>query len=65
MSRTVECPDCHRPAAVLGGFTVPGRDGPVDYLRIRCTGALTLLVPAAGSVLHERDGRDPVQRHAV
>lgn len=46
MSRTVECPDCHRTAVVLGGFTVTGHDGPVEYLRIRCAGALALLVPA-------------------
>lgn len=65
MNRTVDCPDCHRTAAVLGEFTVPGRNGPVGYLRIRCSGALALLVPAAGSVLHERDGGDPVQRHPV
>lgn len=46
MSRTVECPDCHRTAVVLGRFTAAGPGGPVEYLRIRCAGALTLLVPA-------------------
>jgi hypothetical protein len=47
MNRTVECPDCRHTAVVLGEFTVPGRNGPVAYLRIRCSGALALLVPAA------------------
>jgi hypothetical protein len=46
MPSTVPCPDCHRPATVLGGFTTGGADNPSEFLRIRCTGLLTLLVPA-------------------
>lgn len=45
MSPIVECPDCRRTAVVLNSFTVTGHDGPVEYLRIRCAGALALLVP--------------------
>lgn len=43
---TVTCPDCARPATVLGRFTLGGVEGH-EYLRIRCAGALTLLVAAA------------------
>ncbi len=47
MSSTVQCPDCHRPATVLSRFTTGGGENPSEFLRIRCTGLLTLLVPAA------------------
>ena len=46
MNGTVSCPDCAGPATVLGRFTTAGPDGP-EYVRIRCGGALTLLVAAA------------------
>jgi ribosomal protein S27E len=46
MPSTVQCPDCHRPATVLGRFTTGGADNPSEFLRIRCAGLLTLLVPA-------------------
>ena len=47
MSSTVTCPDCARPAAVLGRFDLPSATGPVVYLRIRCAGSLSLIVAAA------------------
>ena len=47
MSTTVTCPDCARPAVVLGRFHLPGAAGPVEYLRIRCAGSLSLIVAAA------------------
>ena len=46
MPSTVPCPDCHRPARVLGRFTTGSADNPSEFLRIQCTGLLTLLVPA-------------------
>ena len=49
MSSTVTCPDCARPAVVLGRFDLPSATGPVAYLRIRCAGSLSLIV-AAGEV---------------
>ncbi len=45
MTSTVSCPDCGRPAEVTSRFTLGGADG-TEYLRIRCRGALALLVPA-------------------
>jgi hypothetical protein len=47
MSSTVTCPDCARPAVVLGRFDLPSAAGPVAYLRIRCAGSLSLIVAAA------------------
>ena len=47
MSTTVTCPDCARPAVVLGRFHLPSAAGPVEYLRIRCAGSLSLIVAAA------------------
>jgi len=47
MSTTVNCPDCARPAVVLGRFQLQGAAGPVEYLRIRCAGSLSLIVAAA------------------
>jgi hypothetical protein len=47
MSSTVTCPDCARPAVVLGRFDLQTADGPVAYLRIRCAGSLALIVAAA------------------
>ena len=47
MSTTVTCPDCARPAVVLGRFDLPTATGPVEYLRIRCAGSLSLIVAAA------------------
>ena len=44
---SVACPDCAGAATVLSRFTLPGADGPVEYLRIRCSGPLTLLIPVA------------------
>jgi hypothetical protein len=39
---TVACPECGLQATVLVRFTNAG----VEYLRIRCTGSLTMLVAA-------------------
>jgi hypothetical protein len=47
MTSTVPCPDCHRPATVIGRFTTGSAEDPTEFLRIRCTGLLTLLVSAA------------------
>jgi hypothetical protein len=47
MSSTVTCPDCGRPAVVLGRFDLQTASGPVVYLRIRCAGSLSLIVAAA------------------
>ena len=47
MSNTVTCPNCGRPAVVLGRFDLPSATGPVEYLRIRCAGSLSLIVVAA------------------
>ena len=47
MSSTVTCPDCARPAVVLGRFHLQTALGPVEYLRIRCAGFLSLIVNAA------------------
>ena len=44
---TVTCPDCAHPAVVLGRFDLPSAGGPVEYLRIRCSGSLSLIVAAA------------------
>lgn len=46
MSSTVTCPDCGRPAVVLGRFDLQTAGGPVEYLRIRCAGSLSLIVAA-------------------
>jgi ribosomal protein S27E len=55
VTSTVPCPDCDRTATVLGRFTLPGPDGPAEFLRVRCAGPLTLLVPVA-------EVRQPVER---
>ena len=47
MLSTVTCPDCGRPAVVLGRFDLHTATGPVEYLRIRCAGSLSLIVVAA------------------
>ena len=47
MPNTVPCPDCHRPATVVGRFTTGGADNPSEFLRIQCAGLLTLLIPAS------------------
>ena len=47
MFSTVTCPDCGRPAVVLGRFDLRTAAGPVEYLRIRCAGSLSLIVAAA------------------
>lgn len=47
MNPTVTCPDCARPATVLDRFVLPSASGPVEYLRIRCSGSLSLIVAAA------------------
>jgi hypothetical protein len=60
MSSTVTCPDCARPAVVLGRFDLPSATGPVEYLRIRCAGSLSLIVAAA-----EVDQRRSVSRDRV
>jgi hypothetical protein len=44
---TVTCPDCGRSAVVLGRFDRSSAGGPVEYLRIRCSGSLSLIVAAA------------------
>ena len=46
MTSTVSCPECHRPATVLDRFMLAGTRGPVEYLRIRCSGLLSVLVAA-------------------
>ena len=46
MSSTVTCPDCARRAVVLGRFDLQTATGPVEYLRIRCAGSLSLIVAA-------------------
>ena len=47
MSSTVTCPDCARPAVVLGRFALHTATGTIEYLRIRCAGSLSLIVAAA------------------
>ena len=47
MYSTVTCPDCGRPAVVLGRFDLRTAGGPVEYLRIRCAGSLSLIVAVA------------------
>ena len=47
MFSTVTCPDCGRPAVVLGRFDLHNATGSVEYLRIRCAGSLSLIVAAA------------------
>jgi hypothetical protein len=48
MTTTVSCPECHHAATVLGRFTQVTPAGErVEYLRIRCTGLLSVLVTAA------------------
>jgi hypothetical protein len=47
MPITVTCPDCARPAVVLGRFDRQTASGPVAYLRIRSTGSVSLIVAAA------------------
>jgi len=44
MTRTVPCPECHRPANLLDSFTLQRRTGPVRYLRVQCEGPLSFLV---------------------
>lgn len=46
MTGTVYCPECHRAATVLDRFTLAGAAGPVAYLRIRCSGLLSVLIRA-------------------
>jgi hypothetical protein len=47
MYSTVTCPDCGRPAVVLGRFDLHTATGSVEYLRIRCAGSLSLIVAVA------------------
>ena len=47
MYSTVTCPDCGRPAVVLGRFDLHTATGSVEYLRIRCAGSLSLVVAVA------------------
>ena len=44
MTRTVLCPECHRPARVVDTFTVQRSAGPVEFLRVQCAGTLSFLV---------------------
>lgn len=46
MVTLVPCPECGREATVIDSFAMPGRHGPVEYLRLRCAGPLSLLVVA-------------------
>jgi hypothetical protein len=46
MTRTVPCPECHRPARVVDSFTVQRATGPVTFLRVQCDGTLSFLVNA-------------------
>jgi hypothetical protein len=47
MTAIVICPECHHAVTVLGRFTQITPSGVhVEYLRIRCTGLLTVLVTA-------------------
>lgn len=57
MTSTVHCPECHRAATVLDRFTLAGSGGPVEYLRIRCSGLLSVLIRA--------DEVEPVARELV
>jgi hypothetical protein len=61
MTTTVTCPDCSRPAVVLGRFDLPSAAGPVAYLRIRCSGSLSLIVAAAEVAEAEPAGADRVR----
>jgi hypothetical protein len=47
MYSTVTCPDCGRPAVVLGRFDLHTATDSVEYLRIRCAGSLSLIVAVA------------------
>ena len=44
MTRTVPCPERHRPAQVLDSFTLDRATGPVRYLRVQCEGPPPFLV---------------------
>lgn len=46
MVSTVPCPECGNEATVIDSFVLAGRNGPVEYLRLRCDGMLSLLVAA-------------------
>jgi hypothetical protein len=46
MTRTVSCPECHRPAHVVERFTLESPRGPISYLRVQCEGPLSFLVSA-------------------
>jgi putative ABC transport system permease protein len=55
MTRTVLCPECHRPARVVDSFTVQRSTGPAEFLRVQCEGTLSFLVS-----VEEMDGEDAV-----
>jgi hypothetical protein len=65
MTRTVPCPECHRPARVLDSFVVRRSAGTLRFLRLQCEGPLSFLVSA-----EELDGeslqlpRDPIGNDA-
>jgi hypothetical protein len=46
MTRTVLCPECHRPARVVDTFTVQRSVRPVEFLRVQCGDSLSFLVSA-------------------
>jgi hypothetical protein len=44
MTRTVLCPECHRPARLVDSFTVQRSTGPVEFFRVQCEGTLSFLI---------------------
>jgi hypothetical protein len=43
----VVCPQCAAPAEVVDRFTLPGTDGPVEHVKVRCLQRHWFLLPVA------------------
>ena len=48
MSSVASCPECDRVAAVLDRCVLDSTDGPVEHVRIVCSGGHYFFMPTAG-----------------
>ena len=61
----VVCPECAAPAEVVDRFALPGTDGPVEHVKVRCLVRHWFLMPAASlpvvGALDDAAGTEPVR----
>ena len=61
----VVCPECAAPAEVVDRFALPGTDGHVEHVKVRCVQRHWFLLPAASlpvvGALDDPAGTEPVR----